>query len=72
MTMILTENSNFVRHTESMGLSNINKAEKDEYYAKLRMIKNQKDEINSLKSEISSLKEDVSEIKELLKKIANK
>jgi prefoldin subunit 5 len=62
-------NTDFVRDIDSMGLSNTNVAEKNEYYAKVRMIKSQKEEINKVKSEIDSLKEDVNDIKQLLNKI---
>jgi len=62
-------NTNFVRDIDSMGLSNTNIVEKNEYYAKVRMVNSQKEEINKVKSEIDSLKSDMSDIKQLLNKI---
>lgn len=46
--------------------------EKNEYYAKLRVIKSQKEEINKIRSEIDGIKSDVSEIKGLLKQLIGK
>jgi hypothetical protein len=43
--------------------------EKNEYYAKLRLVKMQKDEINKVKSEIDCIKSDMSEIKSLLQQL---
>lgn len=62
----------FVRDVKSMGLSNVNTAERNEYYAKVRMMKIQKDEINTIKSEVNSIKKDMSEIKELLGQLISK
>jgi hypothetical protein len=66
---VRVNNTNFVRDTDSMGLSNTNVAEKNEYYSKLRLYNAQKEEINKVKSEIDDLKSDMSEIKTLLEKI---
>jgi len=43
--------------------------EKNEYYAKLRVIKAQKEEINKVKAEITDIKNDVLEIKNLLQQL---
>lgn len=48
--------TNLVRDTRSMGLSVQNTTEKNEYYAKRRMLAIQREEINILKAEISELK----------------
>ena len=43
--------------------------EKNEYMAKLRLVKSQKEEINTLKQEINSIREDVVDIKNLLREL---
>jgi hypothetical protein len=64
--------ANYVRDTNSMGLSNIDMAARDEYYTKLRLIQNQKDGLNKVKEEIDELKSDVSEIKTMLAQLLSK
>jgi len=59
----------FVRDISSMGLSNTNQSAKDEYYSKVRLISNQKIEINKVNQEINQIKSDMSEIKDLLKQL---
>jgi len=66
MPLVKVENSTFVRDTASMVLNNINDSERQEYYNKVRILQNQKEEINKVKSEVKSIKEDISEIKQLL------
>lgn len=62
----------FMRDIKSMGLSNVDMASKNEYLSKVRMMKTQKDEINTIKSEVNSIKKDMSEIKELLGQLLSK
>lgn len=72
MSLVRVTGTNFVRDTHSMGLSNINDVEKNEYLSKVALLKTQKQEINIVKSEIDSLKLDMSEIKEMLVQLLNK
>lgn len=72
MRTVRVTGTDFVRDVDSMGLSNTNIAEKNEYYAKLRLVNNQKEEINKVKMEINNLKEDVGEIKSLLRQLIEK
>ena len=67
--LVKVTGTDFVRDTNSMGLSNLNTSEKNEYYSKVRMMSVQKEEINKVKSEMESIKTDVSEIKSLLLKL---
>ena len=46
--------------------------EKNDYYAKLRVIQKQKEELNGLKTEINSLKGDMDDIKSLLQQLISK
>lgn len=72
MRLVKVVGTDFVRDVDSMGLSNTNNAEKNEYYSKLRMVTNQKEEINKLKSDINNMKDDVYEIKDLLRQLIEK
>ena len=64
--------SNFIRDTSSMGLSNTNIRERNEYYLKVKAAKAQKEEINTLRTEIDGIKNDISDIKNLMIKLLEK
>ena len=64
--LVKVNDSNLVRDTKSMALMPTDQTEKNEYYAKVQMMKLQKTEINSLRQEINNIKSDVGEIKSLL------
>lgn len=66
------EGASFVRDVKSMGLSNTNVSEKNDYYSKLRLLKTQKEQINSINEEISCMKNDMCEIKQLLAQLLGK
>lgn len=70
--LVDVKDSKFVRDTNSMALINKDSAARDDYYSKVRMLTNQKQEINNIKSEIASMKTDVNDIKELLKQLIGK
>lgn len=70
--LVEVKESKFVRDTSSMALINKDNNARDEYYAKVRMMKLQKDEINRLQTEMSSMKEDLTEIKQILKELIGK
>jgi len=70
--LVKVKDSNFVRDTESMALINNDIASKEEYYAKVRLINNQKQEINKVNDELASLKSEIGEIKQLLLQITSK
>ena len=67
--LVKVTGTNFVRDTGSMGLINTDDVSRNEYYSKVRMLKTQKDEINTVKAEIASIKDDVNEIKHLMLKL---
>lgn len=69
---IKVEGTNLIRDTNTMALSNKDITGKNEYYAKVQMLKTQKQEINNMKSELYSLKEDLKEIKQLLTQLITK
>ena len=64
--------TNFVRDINSMAIINTDNAEKNEYYAKRKLLDNQKHELNSIRYEIDNMKSDVSEIKQLLLQLMDK
>jgi len=61
-----------MRDTNSMALLPVDDTEKNDYLAKMRMVKVQKEEINKVKSEINDIKTDVNEIKSLLQQLIGK
>lgn len=67
--LVKVTGTNFVRDTGSMGLNNNDDVSRNEYYAKVRMLKTQKDEINTVKAEMAGIKDDVNEIKHLMLKL---
>ena len=69
MTFVKVTGTNFVRDINSMGLSNTDTMAKDEYYNKVRLLKNQKEQINIINQDISNVKSDILEIKQLLQQL---
>lgn len=69
MTFVKVTGTNFVRDINSMGLSNTDTMAKDEYYNKVRLLKNQKEQINMINQELSDVKSDIFEIKQLLQQL---
>jgi hypothetical protein len=72
MPLVKVTGTNFVRDTKSMALINTDSNAKNEYYAKVKMLKIQKEEINTVKSEIGTLKSEISEIKQMLLQLMDK
>lgn len=66
---VRVEGTTFIRDIKSMGLSNMDPTARNEYYAKVEMLKRQKSEINTLKQEVGSIKTDLHEIKTLLSQL---
>ena len=69
---VKVQDSRYVRDTNSMALINKDYAARDEYYAKLRMVSQQKSEINTIKAEVSSVKNDIQDIKKMLELLMDK
>jgi hypothetical protein len=70
--LIPVNDTNYLRDTTSMALINNDRGAKEEYLNKAKLIKQQKEEINTLKTEITLMKNDVTDIKELLKQLIGK
>ena len=54
--LVKVNGTNLIRDTNSMALINTDNNEKNEYYAKRKLLQNQKTEINNVKEEIQELK----------------
>jgi len=72
MSFVKVTNSSFIRDTRSMALINTNSSEKEEYYNRARVLKNQKEQINMMSEEIQSVKSEMGEIKHLLQQLLSK
>jgi hypothetical protein len=72
MSLVRVTGTNFVRDTKSMAIINTDENTRNEYYAKARMLKTQKEEINTVKEEIAGIKNDMNEIKQLMLKLIEK
>jgi len=70
--LVEVKESKFVRDTKSMALINKDNSARDEYYAKVKMLTIQKEEINNIRAEVSTVKNDIEEIKKMLKQLIGK
>ena len=70
--LVKVEGTNLYRDTETMALINRDTKERNDYVMKSRLIKNQKDQINTVKEEIEVIKGEMSEIKQLMIKLLEK
>jgi hypothetical protein len=69
MTLVKVEDSSFVRDTSSRALINQDYAARDEYFAKVKMLSMNKNQINKLNTDVDNLKSELSEIKNLLNQL---
>lgn len=69
MSLVKVAGTQFVRDTNTRALMNTDETAKNEYISKVRLIQNQKQEINNVRSEIDSIKNDMAEIKKLMLKL---
>jgi hypothetical protein len=72
MELVRVTGTNFVRDINSRAILPTDTTEKNEYYAKLKLVKTQKEEINKVKAELDCIKTDMCEIKSLLQKLLSK
>lgn len=69
MALVKVNDSSFVRDTNSRALINQDYSARDEYYAKVKMLTTNKNEINKINTELNDLKSEMVEIKDLLKQL---
>ncbi len=72
MSFVKVTGTQFIRDTNNMALMNSDNTARNEYQAKVRMLKTHKEEINTVKEEIAGIKEDMNEIKQLMQKLLEK
>ncbi len=72
MKHIKVPGTNLTRDINSMGLTNNDINGLEDYKAKRRLLKNQKEEINRVKSEIKDVKDELQEIKSLMLRLLDK
>jgi hypothetical protein len=72
MEIVKITGTNFIRDIKSMAVLPADNTLKNEYLAKVRVAKIQKEEINKVKSDIDDIRNDVNEIKYLLKQLIGK
>jgi gluconate kinase len=72
MSLVRVTGTNYIRDTNSMAIINTDENTRNEYYTKAKMLKSQKEEINTVKEEIAGIKEDMNEIKALMLKLLEK
>lgn len=70
--LVKVEDSTYVRDTQTGALINHDYSSRDEYQAKVRLMSQQKSDINTINTEIDNIKSDVSEIKSMLLLLMNK
>lgn len=70
--LLEVKDSKFVRDTNSMALINKDNSARDDYYSKAKLVKTQKEEINSMRADLSSVKEDIQELKDILRQLLGK
>lgn len=72
MKHIKVPGTSLTRDINSMGLTNNDISGLEDYKAKRRLLKNQKEEINRVKSEIKDVKDELQEIKSLMLRLLDK
>lgn len=72
MAYLKVQDSQYVRDPQTGALINQDYSARDEYFAKVKMLTANKNEINKLNDELSELKSEMSEIKELMKQLLAK
>lgn len=70
--LVDVKESKFSRDVSSMALINRDYSAREEYYNKVKILSNQKEEINNLKSELDSMRNDIKDIKILLTQLIGK
>ena len=72
MSYIKVKNNNhLVRNSESNCIINTNKAEYEEYLARRKLKKGEKNKVDNLERDVSTLRDEITEIKDLLRSLVN-
>jgi len=65
------DNDYLVRNTKSNCIVNTNKAEYEEYLARRKLKKGEKNKVDNLERDISTLRDEITEIKDMLRSLVN-
>jgi len=64
-------NEHLVKNTKSNFIINTNKSEYDEYMARRKLKKSEKNKVDNLERDISTLRDEITEIKDMLRSLVN-
>ena len=64
-------NEHLVRNSKSNCIVNTNKAEYEEYLARRKLKKGEKNKVDNLERDISTLRDEITEIKDMLRGLVN-
>ena len=64
-------NEHLVKNTKSNFIINTNKSEYDEYMARRKLKKSEKNKVVNLERDISTLRDEITEIKDMLRSLVN-
>ena len=65
------DNEHLVRNSKSNCIVNTNKAEYEEYLARRKLKKGEKNNVDNLERDVSTLRDEITEIKDLLRSLVN-
>ena len=65
------DNEHLVRNSKSKCIVNTNKAEYEEYLARRKLKKGEKNKVDNLERDISTLRDEITEIKDMLRSLVN-
>ena len=65
------DNEHLVRNSKSNCIVNTNKAEYEEYLARRKLKKGEKNKVDNLEIDISTLRDEITEIKDMLRSLVN-
>lgn len=70
--LVKIDGMEYYRDTKTMALVNKNVSEKNDYTMRSNLLRNQKQEINTVKEEIKNIKGEMKEIKQLMLQLLEK
>ena len=65
------DDEHLIKNTKSNFIVNTNKSEYDEYVARRKLKKSEKNKVDNLERDISTLRSEITEIKDMLRSLVN-
>ena len=65
------DNEHLIKNTKSNFIVNTNKSEYDEYVARRKLKKSEKNKVENIERDISTLRNEITEIKDMLRSLVN-